>query len=126
MQQSNHVIKFLRPYSPDIFNALGGLDRAAGYYDADGHYVRAAPEGMGIFHYTGGPDPNLDPIPVSQIYDDYGAFGSANYRVFHRCPGGASQPQADASNPFLDAGMLLPGPPFPPGDCNPNDVLPGP
>ena len=125
MQRGDHVLRFLRPYSPDIFSAIGGLDRASGYYDADGHYVRAVPSGMGIFHYTGGPPPNLDPIPVSQIFSDYGAFGSANYRVFHRCPGGATQPIA-GSNPFLDGGMLAPGPPFPPGDCNPNDVLPGP
>jgi phospholipid/cholesterol/gamma-HCH transport system substrate-binding protein len=124
MQQSDHVLKFLRPYSPDIFNAIGGLDRAAGYYDADGHYVRAAPEGMGIFRYTGGAPPNLDPIPVSQIFDDYGAFGSANNHVFHRCPGGASQPQLDGSNPFLDAGGL--SSPAPPGDCTAGDVLPGP
>jgi phospholipid/cholesterol/gamma-HCH transport system substrate-binding protein len=124
MQQSDHVLRFLRPYSPDIFNAIGGLDRAAGYYDADGHYLRTAPAGMGIFHYTGGAAPNLDPIPVSQIFDDYGAFGTANNHVFHRCPGGASQPQTDGSNPFLDAGAL--SSPAPPGDCTAGDVLPGP
>ena len=122
MQQGNHVLKFLRPYSPDIFSALGGLGRAAGYYDADGHYIRVAASGMGIFRYAA---PNLVPIPIAQIFADYGAFGSSDYRVFHRCPGGATQPIA-GSNPFLDGGMLTAGPPFPPGDCNPNDVLPGP
>jgi phospholipid/cholesterol/gamma-HCH transport system substrate-binding protein len=122
MQQGNHVIKFLRPYSPDIFSALGGLGRAAGYYDADGHYIRVAASGMGIFNYAA---PNLVPIPVNQMFAGFGAFGSSNFRVFHRCPGGATQPIA-GSNPFLDGGMLTAGPPFPPGDCNPNDVLPGP
>ncbi len=122
MQQGNHVLKFLRPYSPDIFSALGGLGRAAGYYDADGHYIRVAASGMGIFRYAA---PNLVPIPIAQIFADYGAFGSSDYRVFHRCPGGATQPIA-GSNPFLDGGMLTAGPPFPPGDCNPSDVLPGP
>jgi phospholipid/cholesterol/gamma-HCH transport system substrate-binding protein len=125
MQQSDHVLRFLRPYSPDIFNAIGGLDRAAGYYDADGHYLRTVPSGMGIFRYTGGPPPNLDPIPVSEIFSplDYGVFGTGNYKVFHRCPGGATQPVA-GSNPFLDGGALTAGPPFPPGDCDPSDVLP--
>ena len=128
MQRSDHVLRFLRPYSPDIFSAVGGLDRAAAYYDANGHYVRAVPAGMSVFRYTGGPPPNLVPIPISQTLSpiDYGAFGAPNHRIFHRCPGGATQPQADGSNPFLDGGMLIPGPPFPPGDCNPTDVLPGP
>ena len=66
---------------------------------------------MGIFNYAA---PNLVPIPIAQIFADYGAFGSSNYRVFHRCPGGATQPIA-GSNPFLDGGMLTAGPPFPPG-----------
>jgi phospholipid/cholesterol/gamma-HCH transport system substrate-binding protein len=120
MQQGDHVLRFLRPYSPDIFSAIGGLGRSAGYYDANGHYVRALPAAMGVFHYTGGAPPNLEPIPVSQIFDDYGAFGTSNFQVFHRCPGGASQPQSDGSNPFLDLGNLTPG------DCDPNDVVPGP
>jgi phospholipid/cholesterol/gamma-HCH transport system substrate-binding protein len=128
MQRSDHVLRFLRPYSPDIFSAISGLDRAAGYYDANGHYLRSVPAGMSIFRYTGGAPPNLDPIPVSETLSpvDYGGFGSPNHRVFHRCPGGASQPQPDGSNPFLDMGMLIPGPPFPPGDCDPADVVPGP
>jgi phospholipid/cholesterol/gamma-HCH transport system substrate-binding protein len=116
MQQSDHVLKFLRPYSPDIFNAVGGLGRAAGYYDADGHYVRAVPAGMGIFQYTGG---NLVPIPVNEIFNDYTA--GTNFKVFHRCPGGATQPIA-GSNPFLDGGALTS--PAPPGDCTSGDVLP--
>jgi phospholipid/cholesterol/gamma-HCH transport system substrate-binding protein len=125
MQQSDHVLRFLRPYSPDIFNAIGGLDRAAGYYDANGHYIRTVPSGMGIFRFTGGPPPNLDPIPVSQIFSpiDYGTFGTPNFQIFHRCPGGATQPIL-GSNPFLDAGAL--STPAPPGDCTVGDVPPGP
>jgi len=129
MQQSDHVLKFLRPYSPDIFNAIGGLDRAAGYYDADGHYIRTVPSGMGIFCYDAqstlpqcpGATNDLNPIAVSQIYDDFGAFGTGNYKVFHRCPGGATQP-IGGSNPFLDGGALTS--PAPPGDCTAGDVLP--
>ena len=124
MQQSDHVLTFLRPYSPDIFNAVGGLDRAAGYYDANGHYLRTVPSGMGIFRYTGGAPPNLDPIPVSQIFSpiDYGPP-----RVFRRCPGGATQPII-GSNPFSAPPFTGPpiGAPTTPGDCDENDVLPGP
>jgi phospholipid/cholesterol/gamma-HCH transport system substrate-binding protein len=130
MQQSDHVLEFLRPYSPDIFNAVGGLNRAAAYYDADGHYIRTVPSGMGIFCYDaqstlpqcpGGGD-DLNPIAVDQIFDDFGAFGTPNRQVFHRCPGGATQPIA-GSNPFLDGGALAS--PAPPGDCTSGDVLPG-
>jgi phospholipid/cholesterol/gamma-HCH transport system substrate-binding protein len=123
MQKSDPVLRFLRPYSPDILNAVGGLNRAAGYYDANGHYLRAAAAGMGIFDFLGGGGINLDPVPVASIFDDFGAFGSTNYRVFHRCPGGATQAIA-GSNPFLDGGAL--SSPAPPGDCTATDVPQGP
>lgn len=127
MQEGDDELQFLRPYAPDFAALFSGLTRAAGYYDADGHYVRAAPAGLGIFDYTGAAGVNLDPIPVDQIFADYGAFGTANNQVFRRCPGGATQP-IPGSNPFS-------APPFPgqpvgapatPGDCDATDVLPGP
>ena len=125
MQEGDDELQFIRPYAPDIAALFGGLTRAAGYYDADGHYVRAAPSGLGIFRHTGGG--TLDPIPVSEILADYGPFGSANNQVFRRCPGGATQPIA-GSNPF--SAPPFPGPPVgaptTPGDCDANDVLPGP
>src|SRR5215211_4971026 len=125
MQEGDDELQFIRPYAPDIAALFGGLTRAAGYYDADGHYVRAAPSGLGIFRHTGGG--TLDPIPVSEIFADYGAFGTANNQVFRRCPGGATQPIA-GSNPF--SAPPFPGPPVgaptTPGDCDANDVLPGP
>jgi phospholipid/cholesterol/gamma-HCH transport system substrate-binding protein len=127
MQEGDDELQFFRPYAPDIAAIFSGLTRAAGYYDADGHYIRAAPEGLGIFRHTGGAGANLDPIPVSEIFADYGPFGTLNNQVFRRCPGGATQPIA-GSNPFS-------APPFPgqpvgapatPGDCDATDVLPGP
>jgi phospholipid/cholesterol/gamma-HCH transport system substrate-binding protein len=127
MQQSDDELQSLRAYSPDILSAIGGLGRAAGYYDADGHYIRASAAGLGVFSYTGGPPPNLDPIPVSQIFDDYGPFGTVNNQVFRRCPGGATQPIV-GSNPFSSPPFLGPpvGAPTTPGDCDATDVLPGP
>jgi phospholipid/cholesterol/gamma-HCH transport system substrate-binding protein len=127
MQGGDDELQFLRPYAPDIAALLAGVTRAAGYYDADGHYLRASPAGMGIFRFTGGAPPNLDPIPVAQIFTDYGAFGTANNQVFRRCPGGATQP-IPGSNPF--SAPPFPGPPVgapaTPGDCDATDVLPGP
>jgi hypothetical protein len=37
--------------------------------------------------------------------------------VSNRCPGSATQPSADGSNPFLDLSQL---------GCNPSSVPPGP
>ncbi len=129
MQEGDDELQFFRPYAPDITALFGGLARVAGYYDADGHYLRAAPAGLGVFRHTGGAPPNLDPIPVSEIFSplDYGVFGSANYQVFRRCPGGSTQPIA-GSNPF-SAPPFTPQPigaPATPGDCDATDVLPGP
>jgi phospholipid/cholesterol/gamma-HCH transport system substrate-binding protein len=127
MQEGDDELQFLRAYAPDIASTLGGLTRAAGYYDANGHYLRAAPAGLGIFRYTGGAAPNLEPIPVDQIFADYGPFGTDNNQVFRRCPGGATQPIA-GSNPFSSPPFLGPpaGAPTTPGDCDATDVLPGP
>ncbi|MGH2984957.1 MAG: MlaD family protein, partial [Solirubrobacterales bacterium] len=113
MQQGDDELQFLRPYAPDILSALGGLGRSAGYYDADGHYIRAAPAGLGVFCYDQqstlpqcpGASTDLNAIPVAQIFDDYGPFPSGNNQIFRRCPGGATQLIAD-SNPFSS-------PPFP-------------
>ena len=44
--------------------------------------------------------------------------------TFRRCPGAATQPAPDLSNPFLDLGNLSSGPP--PADCNATQVPPGP
>ena len=125
MQEGDDELQFLRPYAPDILAILAGLTRAAGYYDADGHYLRAVPSGMGIFRETGGG--TLDPIPVSEIFDDYGALGSTNHQVFRRCPGGATQ-EIGGSNPFSSPPFQGPpvGAPTTPGDCDATDVLPGP
>ena len=127
MQAGNDELEFLRPYAPDIAALLGGLARSSGYYDADGHYLRASPAGMAIFDSTGGGLSDLVPIPVSEIFAGYGPLGSANNRVFRRCPGGGTQP-IPGSNPF--SAPPFPGPPVggpaTPGDCNATDVPPGP
>jgi phospholipid/cholesterol/gamma-HCH transport system substrate-binding protein len=122
LNDSQPVISFARPYSPDLFAWISKFDQDASYYDANGHYVRVSTAESNPFHYcrlgdtnpvcAGHPPGNLEPIPLSQQFNDL-TFGT-----FTRCPGGATQPIA-GSNPFLDGGNLT-------GKCDPNDVPPGP
>ncbi len=109
-------LNFARAYTPDIFNGLGKLGQVAGYYDGNGHYVRAATAVQNLFAYEGG---SLNPITKAQQFD---AFGSSA-PVHRRCPGGATQKAPDGSNPFVD-------PPWSgsvnASECNPADVPPGP
>jgi phospholipid/cholesterol/gamma-HCH transport system substrate-binding protein len=95
-----------RPYAPDLigglFNGFGGS--TAGYYDANGHYARIMLE-TGQGGGTGA---------LATLSGSSGP-GSGGYRtgLMARCPGGAAEPAADASNPWLppDAGNL----------CDPRD-----
>ncbi len=109
-------LNFIRAYTPDLFNAFGKLGQVAGYYDGNGHYVRAATGLQNVFADAGG---TLEPIAKSKQYEAFGSSAGAK----RRCPGGATQPAPDGSNPFVD-------PPFGgsvnSSECNPADVPPGP
>jgi len=112
-------LNFARAYTPDIFNGFAKLGQVTGYYDANGHYARVQFSNLNLFDYNEGAGA-LEPIPPSQQYDAFG--GSAG--VKRRCPGGATQPAPDGSNPFVE-------PPFSgagvtPSECNPADGPPGP
>ena len=52
-------LNFVRSYTPDLFNAIGGLGAAGGYYDGNGHYVRASPSALNLFKDEAG---TLEPI----------------------------------------------------------------
>lgn len=109
-------LNFARAYTPDIFNALGKIGTAAGYYDGNGHYLRAATSAQNLFKYNAG---TLEPITKAQQYDVFGPSAP----IHRRCPGGATQKAADGSNPFVDpplAGSVNNS------ECNPADVPPGP
>jgi phospholipid/cholesterol/gamma-HCH transport system substrate-binding protein len=109
-------LNFARAYTPDLFNGLGKIGQVAGYYDGNGHYVRAATAAQNLFAYNAG---NLEPITKAQQFDAFG--GSAP--VHRRCPGGATQAAPDGSNPFVDppsSGSVSSS------ECNPADVPPGP
>ena len=125
---SEPTVSFLRPYSPDLLNAVAKLGFLTANYDANGNFARVQPAGLGIFTNNAG---TLEPIPTSQQFADYGAFAGdtnvpANWKFFRRCPGGQTQPAVDGSSPFLDGGALTS--PIPPAtnDCRVLDVPPGP
>lgn len=107
-------LNFIRAYTPDLFNALGKLGQVAGYYDGNGHYVRAATATQNLFKYNAVTS-ELEPISRSEQYDPYESVHGRR-----RCPGGATQPAADGSNPFVGGGSVSPS------ECNPADVPPGP
>jgi phospholipid/cholesterol/gamma-HCH transport system substrate-binding protein len=108
-------LNFIRAYTPDFFNALGKLGAVSGYYDGNGHYVRAATAAQNLFKYNSATS-ELEPISRAEQYD---AFGSSA-PVKRRCPGGATQPAPDGSNPFVGGGSVSSS------ECNPADVPPGP
>jgi phospholipid/cholesterol/gamma-HCH transport system substrate-binding protein len=132
MQNSQDNLAFLRPYIPELMSGVAHLNQIAGYYDADGHYARVQPAGIGVFG-LGGAAPNFTFTAQSatDVFNDYGAFGSTNYNVFRRCPGG-STPILAGSNPFSSpspAGVFLGPPngaPASPVDCNAAQTAPGP
>jgi phospholipid/cholesterol/gamma-HCH transport system substrate-binding protein len=105
-------LNFIRSYTPDIFNAIGKIGAAAGYYDGNGHYVRASVSAQNLFKDEAG---TLKPITRAEQFN---AFGTPNPK--RRCPGGATQGAADGSNPYIN-------PPFAgssvnPSECNPADA----
>lgn len=110
-------LRFFRAYAPDLVNALGKLGSVAGYYDGNGHYIRASFTGQNLFAYNSSSGV-LEPITKAQQYEPFGAAPP----VRRHCPGGATQAAADHSNPFAD-------PPWTggigPSECNPDDAPPG-
>lgn len=113
-------LNFARAYTPDIFNGFGKVGQVTGYYDGNGHYARVQLTGLNLFDYDSGSG-ELEPIPPGEQYGAYGASAP----VTRRCPGGATQPAPDGSNPFTE-------PPFagsgvsPSTECDPADAPPGP
>lgn len=107
-------LNFIRAYTPDFFNALGKLGQVAGYYDGNGHYVRAATAGQNLFRYNAGTS-ELEPISKGEQFQP---FGSTDTKT--RCPGGATQPAPDGSNPWVGGDSVDSS------ECDPGDVPPGP
>jgi phospholipid/cholesterol/gamma-HCH transport system substrate-binding protein len=108
-------LNFIRAYTPDLFNAIGKFGAIAGYYDGNGHYLRAATAAQNLFSYNAGTT-ELEPIKKEQQFEPFGSSPHAH----RRCPGGATQPAADGSSPWVGGGSVNSS------ECNPSDVPPGP
>jgi phospholipid/cholesterol/gamma-HCH transport system substrate-binding protein len=108
-------LNFIRAYAPDLFNALGKLGQVSGYYDGNGHYARVALADQNLFKVEG-EGGTLQPISKAEQYDAFGSSASAH----RRCPGGATQPAPDGSNPWVGGGSVSSS------ECNPSEVPPGP
>jgi phospholipid/cholesterol/gamma-HCH transport system substrate-binding protein len=107
-------LNFIRAYTPDLFNAIGKFGQVAGYYDGNGHYVRAVTAGQNLFRYNG-ENSELEPITKSEQFAPF-----ENVHTHRRCPGGATQPAADGSSPWVGGASVSSS------ECNPADVPPGP
>jgi phospholipid/cholesterol/gamma-HCH transport system substrate-binding protein len=112
-------LNFIRAYTPDLFNGFARLGQVSAPYDGNGHYVRSSFSNLNLFKYNEG-SRVLEPIAPSEQYD---AFGSSA-AVKRPCPGGASQPAADGSSPFVEPPHSGSG--VTTSDCNPADAPPGP
>jgi phospholipid/cholesterol/gamma-HCH transport system substrate-binding protein len=87
-------LNFARSYTPDLFNALGNLGAAAGAYDGNGNYIRASISAANLFKYESG---KLEPITRAEQFNGFTSTSTPR-----RCPGGATQPAGDSSNPYVN------------------------
>lgn len=96
-EESLPVTALFGPYSPDLVGLVRDFGQAAGYYDANGHYVRAS----GIFpDFELGANNTLKPANPAQVMQ------GLKTGQLRRCPGSGTQPAADGSSPFTDNGAL--------------------
>ncbi len=112
LQKATPVLKFLRPYTPDLVGWLRDFGQGASNYDANGHFARIQPI-FNAYSFDDAPGgATLTPIPPSQ------RLAGLQTGQIKRCPGAASQAPADGSAPFRDSDGSL--------DCDPSLVPPGP
>lgn len=110
-------LNFIRSYTPDVFNGIGKLGQISGFYDANGHYVRAATSLENIFRDESG---QLTAIKRSEQFAPFGAPAGTP----RRCPGGAAQAPADNSAPYVNpphGGSSVSS-----SECNPSQAVGGP
>ncbi len=112
LKRGQSVIDFIRPYAPDLAAWVTHFATVPAYYDANGHYARVLPI-FNAFSYDPGQN-QLNALAPSERKTILTGRGN------RYCPGSATQPAQDNSNPFLDDGRLGPA------DCDPNTRPPGP
>jgi phospholipid/cholesterol/gamma-HCH transport system substrate-binding protein len=105
LKESVPITAVFGPYAPDLVGTVRTFGAAAGYYDADGHYVHV----NGVFpDFTLGEDGALRPASSPQA-----ALEGLKTGQLRRCPGSATQPASDGSSPFVDGELL---------DCDPTEI----
>ena len=112
-------LNFARAYTPDLFNGFASLGQVTGYLRRQRPLRRAAASATSTSSTTQRRRA-LEPIAPSEQYEAFGP--SAGVKT--RCPGGATQPAADGSSPFVEPPLSGSG--VTTSDCNPADAPPGP
>jgi phospholipid/cholesterol/gamma-HCH transport system substrate-binding protein len=114
LRQTQPVIEYIRPYTPDFAGWLTKFGQGAANYDANGHYARIQPI-FNAFQFSQTPaGPQLVATRPSQRLEGIETMKT------RRCPGGATQPAPDGSNPWF--GTPAEGN----FDCDPTATPPGP
>ncbi len=98
LNESVPITAFWGPYAPDLSGTLRTFGQAASYYEGNGHYARVSPN-FPDFHL--GENNTLTPVTSTAQ-----ALEALRQGQLRRCPGGATQPAADGSSPFVDSGLL--------------------
>jgi phospholipid/cholesterol/gamma-HCH transport system substrate-binding protein len=110
LQKGQPVVDYLRPFAPDFTGWLTKFGQGAANYDANGHYARIQPL-FNAFSLTTNPaGAFLTAAPTSQ------RLAGLQTGKQQRCPGAATQPAPDGSNPYRE----------PQTTCDPTALLPGP
>jgi hypothetical protein len=88
----------LRPYAPDLIQGLISNNKTSATYDANGKLLR---QGLNVPGTTG----VLAPLLSLNV----GEIKNSRFGITARCPGAASEPAPDGSNPWIpDASLCNP------------------
>jgi phospholipid/cholesterol/gamma-HCH transport system substrate-binding protein len=110
LQKGQPVVDYLRPFAPDFTGWLTKFAEGAANYDANGHYARIQPMFNAFSLTDNAAGSFLTAAPTSQ------RLAGLQTDKQQRCPGGATQPAPDGSNPYRE----------PQTTCDPTTVPPGP
>jgi phospholipid/cholesterol/gamma-HCH transport system substrate-binding protein len=112
LKSGQDEVEFLRPYAPEISAWITHFAQVPAYYDANGHWARVLPI-FNAFSYDESANQLNALSPAERRL-------AQSFRGSRFCPGAATQPATDGSNPFTDDGRLGPE------DCDPNTRPVGP
>jgi phospholipid/cholesterol/gamma-HCH transport system substrate-binding protein len=110
LQKGQPVVDYLRPFAPDFTGWLTKFAEGAANYDANGHYARIQPVFNAFSLTDNAAGSFLTAAPDTQ------RLAGLQTGKQQRCPGAATQPAPDGSNPYRE----------PQTTCDPTSVLPGP